>query len=73
MEFTQAREASAQGRRLSIEDEWEEYRPLCPDSERAFLTMARAHFRGARWQMHCTVIASKLPGFTSGTKDGPDF
>jgi hypothetical protein len=23
--------------------------------------------------MHCTVIASKLPGFTSGTKDGPDF
>ena len=71
-EFIIARNANVPGWRW-LEEEWEQYRPLCPDSEKAFLATARKHFRGARWQMHCTLVASRLPGFAKGSGAGPDF
>jgi hypothetical protein len=56
-----------------FEELWQRFQPLCPDSARGFLTTARDNFRGMVWQMHLTVLASKLPGFQKGGPVGPDF
>ncbi len=56
-----------------VERDWTEFGPLCSDAERKFLTTAREHFYGARWQMHCTLVCSTLPGFEKGASAGPDF
>ena len=56
-----------------VEQDWTEFRPFCPDAERKFLTTAREHFYGARWQMHCTLVCRALPGFEKGGSAGPEF